>query len=273
MKKLRKLIPALSMLLVSATVLASSTFAWFSMNEKVDATGLTVTATANTEYLVIGTAVGTDGKVTTGENLTETALGAPAGGMTVGSNSNCVYPVSKVADANKLVDNDGNALGKYSDGVTTITNGDWYTANSPVYSEKYGDKGDGKMYVENVKNVTEGQANYFLTYKVYLGLENDSAAMTKKDLQVKLTGDGTQDASIKVMAKVGSGVAVDITTTAATVASNISIDNNANTADGKHVAVTIYVYIDGTGDNVKNGAKTITGTYGVEFKVVDHVGA
>ena len=96
--------------------------------------------------------------------------------------------------------------------------------------------------------------------------------MTEKDLQVKLTG-AAQDASIKVMAKVGSGAAVDITTTAATVASNISIDNNADTTDGKHVAVTIYVYIDGTGDNVKNGANTITGTYGVEFKVVDHVDA
>lgn len=272
MKKLRKLIPALSMLLVSATVLASSTFAWFSMNEKVDATGLTVTATANTEYLVIGTEVNTDGKVKTGANLTQTALGAPAGGMTVGSNSNCVYPVSKVADATKLVNSEGNALGTYSDGATTITNGDWYTANSPVYGAKYGDKDNGKMYVENVKKVTEGQANYFLTYTVYLGLENGSAAMTEKDLQVKLTG-GAQDASIKVMAKVGSGAAVDITTTAATVASNISIDNNANTTDGKHVAVTIYVYIDGTGDNVKNGADTITGTYGVEFKVVDHVGA
>lgn len=46
MKKFRKLLPALSMLLISALLMGSSTFAWFSMNTTVTATGMHVKAKA-----------------------------------------------------------------------------------------------------------------------------------------------------------------------------------------------------------------------------------
>ncbi len=42
MKNMRKLIPALCLLLVSAMMLGTSTFAWFSMNNKVTVTGMEV---------------------------------------------------------------------------------------------------------------------------------------------------------------------------------------------------------------------------------------
>lgn len=53
MKKFKKLIPALCMLLVSAVMLGSTTFAWFSMNNTVTATGMTVTANSDELFLVI----------------------------------------------------------------------------------------------------------------------------------------------------------------------------------------------------------------------------
>ena len=44
MKKMRKLLPAFAMLLVSAIMMSTASFAWFTMNETVTATGMTVTA-------------------------------------------------------------------------------------------------------------------------------------------------------------------------------------------------------------------------------------
>ena len=45
MKNTRKLIPAVVMLLVSAVLMSTASFAWFSMNKQVTATGMKVTAT------------------------------------------------------------------------------------------------------------------------------------------------------------------------------------------------------------------------------------
>ncbi len=54
MKKMRRLIPAIAMLLVSAVMLSTASFAWFTMNEQVTATGMQVQAKASGN-LVIGT--------------------------------------------------------------------------------------------------------------------------------------------------------------------------------------------------------------------------
>ena len=59
MKKFRKLLPALSMLLISALLMGSSTFAWFSMNTKVTAGSMTVKATASKNLLISGAENGT----------------------------------------------------------------------------------------------------------------------------------------------------------------------------------------------------------------------
>lgn len=51
----RKLIPAVVMLLVSAIMLSTASFAWFSMNTTVTATGMQVQAKSDSAYLLIGT--------------------------------------------------------------------------------------------------------------------------------------------------------------------------------------------------------------------------
>lgn len=52
MKSMKKLIPALAMLLVSLIVMSSASFAWFSMNKTVTATGMSVTATVPRQLLI-----------------------------------------------------------------------------------------------------------------------------------------------------------------------------------------------------------------------------
>lgn len=52
MKNLKKLIPALCLLLISAMLLGTSTFAWFSMNNQVTATGMKVVAKAESGIVI-----------------------------------------------------------------------------------------------------------------------------------------------------------------------------------------------------------------------------
>ena len=49
---MKKLIPALCMLLVAAALLGTSTFAWFSMNTQVDAKGMQVKATTSSNLVI-----------------------------------------------------------------------------------------------------------------------------------------------------------------------------------------------------------------------------
>lgn len=55
MKSLRKLIPAIAMLLVAAVALGSASFAWFTMSRQVTATGIELTAIAPTNLLISST--------------------------------------------------------------------------------------------------------------------------------------------------------------------------------------------------------------------------
>lgn len=54
MKKTLKLIPALAMLLVSAILVSTSTYAWFSMNNSVTASGMSISAKNESGSLIIG---------------------------------------------------------------------------------------------------------------------------------------------------------------------------------------------------------------------------
>lgn len=62
MKNARKLIPALAMLLVSAILMTTASFAWFSMNTSVTASGMQVTANTDNAYLIISAGTTLSGK-------------------------------------------------------------------------------------------------------------------------------------------------------------------------------------------------------------------
>ena len=55
MKATRKLIPAIAMLLISAVMMSTATFAWFSTNAQVSATGLKISAVAKNTFLTRST--------------------------------------------------------------------------------------------------------------------------------------------------------------------------------------------------------------------------
>lgn len=282
MKKFRKLVPAFAMLLVSATVLASTTFAWFSMNNKVTATGLEVTAKANTQYLIVGTTIDETTKVVNGNAISAAMSKTTGYGMTSAgvANGNFVYPVSKAETAASIKDTAGNTIDKYTDG-TSVAAGDYFTANSPAYGSATG-ANNGVTNVSkvaaNFTSTTTGAVDgkYFLAYTTYLGLASGSDKIETKTLSVKLVNEnvtpaeGTQpalDSAIRVVVVVGSNV-VTLTTdnlTTATEIGTITIDNA--TSAQANVEVKVFVYIDGYGTNVKDGATAVTGKLGLEFTV------
>ena len=52
MKKFKKLIPALALLLVSAVLMSTASYAWFSMNNKVTVTGMEVKTQVSSNLLI-----------------------------------------------------------------------------------------------------------------------------------------------------------------------------------------------------------------------------
>lgn len=73
MKKMRRMIPALCMLLVSAIMLSTASYAWFTMNEQVTATGMQVQAKA-TGSLVISKSPLTYNSAATEVDLSHTTV-------------------------------------------------------------------------------------------------------------------------------------------------------------------------------------------------------
>ena len=116
MKLTRKLIPAFIMLLVSAVLMSTASFAWFAMNTTVEATGMAVKAKGDAIFLEIsgkqdvvdgnpvwktkGTdmAVGGDGKVTTPIELYPVAHSAFASATDAATASKWFYKYSNNPD-------------------------------------------------------------------------------------------------------------------------------------------------------------------------------
>ena len=53
-KSFRKLIPAILMVLLSASLMGTSTFAWFSLNSKVTVTGMEVKTQVSENLFIVG---------------------------------------------------------------------------------------------------------------------------------------------------------------------------------------------------------------------------
>lgn len=249
MKKFRKLVPAFAMLLVSATVLASTTFAWFSMNNKVTATGMEVTAKANTQYLVIAK---------TAEEITRTSNPATTDTLAqdkmtvtggIAGDTTKVYPVSKNGETTLTV------------GTVNIDANAWYTANSNKYDVSGGSDADK---LTNAKTVTLAAGDYFRCFEFYIGLTQDSTAdfngdaVASADKKLKITASavtelttGNVTSAVKAAVKVGDATQEVLLSPEGT----IEIPSFVLKKDTP-VKVQIYLYVDGTNDNVKDSNAT-----------------
>lgn len=249
MKKFKKLIPAFCAMLVSAAMLGTSTYAWFSVNKEVTATDMSVTAVADTQYFLISTTADFSGKnlstVLTTAQMTQKGINDKAE----------VYPAAY-----------GMVEGK-------ITNNSWYTANVDTVGTNIvkatkieAPAGEGKKVYQNNQ--------YFVGYSFYVGLAENSADYNDHLKVLAVNSDkGARIAAVQFQAMTGSTEPTgageflpveDTTETSATggLASTQTYELSATAK--KCVKITVYVFIYGGADNIKNGSTQLTGTVGIK---------
>ncbi len=239
---MKKLIPAICMTLIAAFMLASSTFAWFSMNRTVTATGMEVTAKSNAQYLLIGiedTATEIQAK-----NPAQTTVAAKH--ATVGNDAKKVYPCAFTTT-------------ELDSG--TIPANKWYTASSNSTS-------DGMSGVHNYKLVTEGDKDYMLTYTFNMTLTKDSEQYTGKLNFTFASTSGDNAVSMCVVVGTEHLLLGTGATTAQTAGDHTITGDDVLT-------VTVYIYINGTSTNVNTdyvNTNTLTGIVTVQVDL-EAVGA
>ncbi len=233
MKKTRKLIPALVMLLVSAVMMSTASFAWFSINDKVDVDGMAVQATAT------GSLVITSGTtVNTGATSLTTGFGLTASTATV------LKPMSWVA------------TGKLGDGNdTAVTPGYHFVANPTDVDPATGFAPSGKELKYTA--VTDG-TGYYVDYIVYLAASGDKIDDSTLTANVTFGGNSKGQRAVTVDFLVGTTVVTAATTTDAVGTMNhekfARADGTSTVALGTvdiplntegYIPVVMRVYIDG----------------------------
>lgn len=250
MTKFKKIIPALCMLLISAVLMGTSTYAWFSMNTTVKATGMQVTADSNSSYLLIGN-VETVETIQT-KKYTELTGDHAAAYVTTGNDNKKVYPAMY---------GDGSTLGS----ITTEA-GKWYTANNKNIDSAT----DG---IENAQEIQASVKNtYVLEYNMWLTLTKGSPDVTNKAIKVTFTRGESVDSAISAVVVIGTESAMVFDHSKASGADSTTAQKVVLT-DKAVVKVSVYVYIDGNSENVNtahlNAGNALTGTINLQFDLVD----
>ena len=258
MKKFKKLIPAFCAMLVSAAMLGTSTYAWFSVNKKVEANNMSVTAVADTQYFVISKDEGTF--ATTGASK----------GQTV-----------DFADVTENLAIKPAAWGQKG----TMDAAGWYTANV----SKYDSTAEGEIINVTKITMTGGYGDatqYFKAYTFFIGLAAGSsdytgalnflniddttkgAAIAAIDIQQRTsTSDTWSDGTNKETLEIAHGTKVTDTDY---YQSKKSYTLSAKTGAAQCVKVTVYVYLDGNNANViDSNAATLKGTVSVKVGASD----
>ena len=175
---MKKLIPALALLVVSAILMGTSTFAWFSLNNKVSVTGMTVSTHIGDSLQI---AASTIGKTTTEDAASfKNGLDQEVTGL--------LEPVSTINGENFYytstgnVQADGNAI---NDTYTAYASGDTFDKNYGV--DSHADQADAVGYVDyvfQVKATNTGSTAYLNLTKVNL-LYNGAAATASEYNEVR----------------------------------------------------------------------------------------
>lgn len=233
MKKFKKLIPALCMLLVSAVMLGSTTFAWFSMNNTVTATGMEVAAKSDELFLTIKYGSTYDENhfepTATSDAAKKELLPVDHGTVTGGTGTS-----TEITSAADMTDNTK-----------------WYYA--------YSDKNTVSSAKANTaKQVSDGNLGKYIASETFtVGVYKNSGASQFANLNVTSVSIPADKGLVlvlvcgdKVITFKASGNFTDKTLTGAT--------------GTESAIVTAYYYIDGTNDKVfSDNAVNITGK--IEF--------
>lgn len=254
MKKFKKVVPALCALLVSAVMLGSSTYAWFSMNTKVTATGMTVNAKSESKFLQI--VAGTAGFADDEAQISAEAV----------NKTKDLRPTSAV----KSIGADNLTLTglAQADKATDIK---WVEAfsNDPASSTKNGEYKD----VTTAAQAADASNLYTLINDFKVRLNPNAGANSAEKLSVTgvtITSTATVAkndllASVRVLFVCGDEWAIWSNGAKVLASSDTSV--LAATVTTTSTAIKVYIYFDGedTATTTNNATKLSTDGYKVEF--------
>lgn len=202
MKKFKKLIPALCMLLISAVMLGSSTFAWFSMNKTVTASGMQVKAQAEGSIVITAGTLPAAGLKTTDYNFNETT-------------STALY--ASTHDANYAT---------YASGLKRVKNAE--NINLETGIKKYE---TASLEYETAANTAT--ILYYKDYTVYIA--GDGQAFTNQTLTISLAGTIGNNKTINKAVSVDF-YGTNVTSTTAAIVSSTNYLGTLNIAGTKNGA-------------------------------------
>ncbi len=274
--KFKRLIPALAMLLVSAILLGTSTFAWFSMNTMVTATGMQVKAVAEDGLLIkneLDADTAANWKVSTQASYSTLAELAPTSTADV-----TTWYHNKSDDQNDA--KAGQLAATYE---TLSSNAKW--------KRDTGANKSGTYYIDSDNDTTKDaeEKAYVLLNKFFIKSSGDAITLgsgrTYADLYINKINVGATsasaalDASLRVAVKVGStlyiyapvtgatttykaggsdsGTAATVTTVPAggivnSTTSTTSIPAVTETTEANWIEADVYIYFEGEDAGLKS---------------------
>lgn len=264
MKLSKKLIAAIGMLTLSAVMLVTSSFAWFSMNEKVSANGMIVTAKGDQVYLQI---VNAETAFVAGSAQTA-AQATTYHGETVGEETKevALLPTNVVKSISNgsIVDYDG---GKDFAWVTNI-------GKAP----NDGDPVDDSKYTDVTTAANQEYNNYVLknTFKVRLdptaGAEVASGALKIEtiNLTTTVTEDYKKCLSVFVVSTIGGnvkGAVYDYETGDFVLRQDSSDVLSADPFTNAEATIDVYVFFNGESEfcTLANLTAALTKTFAIDI--------
>lgn len=220
MKLTKRLIPAFAMLLVSAVLMSTASFAWFSMNTNVTATGMTVSAQSDSIFLEIWDKETSSWEVQGNNDFEATLL-----------------PVAHDDDITAAT-------------VETPEKWFFYYSSDPDKYEASGDK-------RAIPDGTWGQYVAHTTYKVRL---NPNMVTDAVDVYVSSVTVPANTGITVIVKYGDNMKEFKTTNTDIKWTSNDDNIIDAMTGKDTEYTIDVYIYIDGTNTNVKtNNASALTG--------------
>ena len=282
---MKKLIPALALLLVSAVMLATSSFAWFSMNTSVTVTGMSVTAKVNDNLQIAPTTV---------DGTAKEADSAFKYGYVMTHTSQLLEPVSTINGVNFFYTSTKNVTA--SGDAATDTYVAYNHADTSLFDENYGTTG-AKGYVEYAVQLKADNASNAIKYVnlkelniTYAGTAADQKAFRVAVFVDDMGADGSTPATVpstttlkSILAMTGSayytsGKAVNSATTldslngALGVAANIGSVAANNT---RYFKVVVRLWLEGedtTCTNATFASLNQTWDFDLKFQLEDATG-
>lgn len=292
---MKKLIPAISMLLVAACLLGSSTFAWFSMNTTVTATGMQVKAKSEGGIVIApytqssASKASDSGSAGYNDILTDAVLAAPEATAykdtaTMSLTAAALFPTSTqtAADWYHAKSNDVNNYAAVAGSYATLTaanlmtDGKYYTGNGSDAGNQYAYQGQYFLYNKfSVKATDEGTYSLWVSEISVSGETNSAALNDSMRIAIKV-GDGAVACFAPMYASDDPSTLYFYNGTARTAGSpakgntpNVKVANNKINTTASDIQV--WVYYEGEDENCKtiNAVNIDTLNITLTFTVVD----